>query len=180
MNSAAPGSHRTGQPRWVQLTEKAMNESWVSRRSHAAVRATTPAQGSGEASIKDTLTVVPIWNDSTRPTARHACGCRSKNGASRKPTNGTPMTAAPTAETAIVSLARKSLRVSGPGGRRGSGRGSAVTAVPAQIVPHLTDPPGGGEAQERHARDDDEPRGDDAEEGQHDAEARRRRPDRPP
>ena len=49
MNNCASGRQRTGQPRWVQLMEKAVKLSVFSRRSQAAVLAVTPAQGSGEA-----------------------------------------------------------------------------------------------------------------------------------
>ena len=71
MNSPASGSHRTGHPRWVQLTVNATNVPSGSRRSQAAVRATTPAQGSGEESGKSTFTVIPGRKLSTAPTGRH-------------------------------------------------------------------------------------------------------------
>jgi hypothetical protein len=49
MNNWASGRQRTGQPRWVQLVEKTMKLSALSRLNQAAVLAVTPAQGKGEA-----------------------------------------------------------------------------------------------------------------------------------
>src|SRR6516225_3848063 len=182
MNNSASGSHCTGQPKWVQFTENATNESVVSRRSHAAVWATTPAQGSGEASMNDTLVVVPILKPSTGPTARHSCGRRPKNGASRKPTNGMPTMAAPTTDTPMVSLARKSLRLSKPGGWGPDGHGprgrSALMSILGEIVSQLSDPSRGRDQEERCSDDRDQPQGHDAKEDEHDAEGRRRRPRR--
>ena len=55
-----------------------------SRRSQAAVRAVTPAQGSGDASSKRTLTVSPTLNSSTRPDrpphARLPSGSAARGG----------------------------------------------------------------------------------------------------
>ena len=86
---SAPGS-RGG----CSARVKAVNCSASSRRSHAAVRAVTPAHGSGDASSKTTLTVSPTVNPSTGPTARQTRGASRVSGESRKPMTGTVATAA--------------------------------------------------------------------------------------
>src|SRR6266576_1154344 len=57
MKRSAPSSHRTGQPRCVQLAEKAMKLSSLTRRSQTPLFAVTPAQGSDEGSVTVTATV---------------------------------------------------------------------------------------------------------------------------
>ena len=78
MNKLASASQRTGQPRCVQLMEKAMKVSAFTRRSHAALRAVTPAHGNGEASSYCTAVVSPILKDSTFPTERQTSCLRFK------------------------------------------------------------------------------------------------------
>src|SRR5438270_11512020 len=103
MKSLAPSTHRTGQPRWRQLMLKAMNWFSPTRRSHAAVFAVIPDQGSGEGSVKSTLTVCPIANASTLPTGRQREGAGRTSGASTNPSTGMPANApiAPAAATVI-------------------------------------------------------------------------------
>src|SRR5665213_26594 len=105
MNRLALASQRTGQPRCVQLMENAMNVSAFTRRNHAALRAVTPAHGSGEASSYCTAVVSPILKDSTFPTERQIFSLRSKNGATRKPTAGIARINAPTPPTATLKRA---------------------------------------------------------------------------
>src|SRR5665213_772934 len=112
MNKLASASQRTGQPRWVQLIEKAMNVSAFTRRSHAALRAVTPAHGNGEASSYFTAVVSPILKDSTFPTERQTCGLRLKNGARIKPAVGTARIKAPIPPTTRLKRARNFRRES--------------------------------------------------------------------
>src|SRR5260370_38551714 len=90
MKRSAPSSQRTGQPRWVQLAEKAMKLSSVTRRSQTPLFAVTPAQGSDEGSVTVTATVFPIWKSSGLPIVHHYRGPFRKKGARMNPTNGTP------------------------------------------------------------------------------------------
>src|SRR5947208_16238026 len=90
MKRSASSSQRTGQPRWVQLAEKAMKLSSVTRRSQTPLFAVTPAQGSDEGSVTVTATVFPIWKSSGLPIVTHSRGTFRKNGATINPTNGTP------------------------------------------------------------------------------------------
>src|SRR5580693_8406168 len=106
MNRFALGSQRTGQPRCVQLMEKAMKVSAFTRRSQAALRAVTPAHGKGEASSYFTAVVSPILKDSTLPTERQTSCLRTKNGARIKPAIGTAKIKAPTAPAARLNRAR--------------------------------------------------------------------------
>src|SRR5665213_289900 len=115
MNKLASASQRTGQPRWVQLIEKAMNVSAFTRRSHAALRAVTPAHGNGEASSYFTAVVSPILKDSTFPTERQTSCVRLKNGARIKPTTGTVTINAPIPPTARLNRARNFRRESSAG-----------------------------------------------------------------
>ena len=70
----------------------------------------TPAQGSGEASSKVTLTVSPVLKPSTGPTERHTRGAFRMRGETRKPRTGTPMTAATALERATEIRVRKRRR----------------------------------------------------------------------
>src|SRR4051794_38515770 len=96
MNSLAFSSQRTGQPRWAQLTEKAMNSVSVARLSQAELFDVTPAQGSGDASTNTTLTVSPTLNELSFPTLRHSRGVSRKSGATTNATPGNEMAAPPT------------------------------------------------------------------------------------
>src|SRR6516164_3270354 len=104
MNNSASCSQRTGQPRCVQLTENAMNTSWLSRLSQAAPLAVMPAHGSGEGSGKGTVTVLPTSKSSILPTGTHDSVTFRKNGAITNPTSGTPKIAAQTPPRVIESL----------------------------------------------------------------------------
>src|SRR5881394_3396289 len=80
MKRSASSSQRTGQPRWVQLAEKAMKLSSVTRRSQTPLFAVTPAQGSDEGSVTVTATVFPIWKSSGLPIVTHSRGTFRNNG----------------------------------------------------------------------------------------------------
>ena len=59
--------------------EKAMKVSALTRRSHAALRAVTPAHGKGEASSYFTAVVSPILKVSTfPPSARPPCSRKER------------------------------------------------------------------------------------------------------
>ena len=96
MKSFASGSHRTGQPRCVQFAAKATKVFSSARRSHAAVRAVTPAHGSGDESANVTSTVDPMVKSSTLPTSRQIRGARFQSGARMKPTMGVAIAMAAT------------------------------------------------------------------------------------
>src|SRR5665213_2352414 len=115
MNRFASASQRTGQPRCVQLMEKAIKVSAFTRRNHAALRAVTPAHGNGEASSYFTAVVSPILKDSTFPTERQTSCVRLKNGARMKPTVGTARINAPTPPMARLNRARNLRRESSAG-----------------------------------------------------------------
>ena len=91
MKSFASGSHLTGHPRCVQLAANATKFVSSIRRSHAAVRAVTPAHGSGEESANDTSTVDPIVKSFTLPTGRQMRGARFQSGERMNPTIGVAM-----------------------------------------------------------------------------------------
>src|ERR1700719_3529387 len=107
MKRSAPSSQRTGQPRWVQLAEKAMKLSSVTRRSQTPLFAVTPAQGSDEGSVTVTATVFPIGKSSGLPSVTHSRGTFRKNGATINPTNGTPTIAVQSPTRPMESLSRK-------------------------------------------------------------------------
>src|SRR5579859_3153367 len=90
MNNSASGLQRTGQPKWVQLIEKAVKLSSLSLLNQAAVLAVTPAHGRGDAWRNVTATVSPTLNDSSCPTERQKGGKALKRGLKTKPTIGTP------------------------------------------------------------------------------------------
>src|SRR5436190_2935917 len=111
MKRSAPSSHRTGQPRCVQLAEKAMKLSSVTRRSQTPLFAVTPAQGSDEGSVTVTATVFPIWKSSGLPIVTHSRGTFRKNGATINPTNGTPTIAVHRPTSAIESFSKNRRRL---------------------------------------------------------------------
>src|SRR6202030_964265 len=107
MKRSAPSSQRTGQPRWVQLAEKAMKLSSVTRRSQTPLFAVTPAQGSDEGSVTVTATVFPIWKSSGLPIVTHSRGTFRKNGATINPTTGTATIAVQSPTRPMESFSRK-------------------------------------------------------------------------
>src|ERR1039458_1352670 len=86
-----------------------MNCCSLTRRSHAAVWAVTPAQGSGEDSRKDTFTVDPILKSSILPTVRHIWGVFRRP--SRNAKLGTATRAAPMELKAILRRTRNFRRL---------------------------------------------------------------------
>src|SRR6266404_6687118 len=107
MKRSAPSSQRTGQPRCVQLAEKAMKLSSLTRRSQMPLFAVTPAHGSDEGSVTVTATVLPIWKSSGLPSVTHFSGTFRKSGATMKPTNGTPTIAVQSPTRPMESFSRK-------------------------------------------------------------------------
>ena len=95
----------------VQLTEKTMNLSSLSRLSQAAPLAVMPAHGSGDGSGKETVTVWPILKSSIFPTGTHDSFALPNNGAITNPTSGSPRIVAQTPLKEMESLAKKRLRV---------------------------------------------------------------------
>src|SRR5258708_32274218 len=104
MKRSAPSNQRTGQPRCVQLAEKAMKLSSLTRRSQTPLFAVTPAHGSDEGSVTVTATVLPIWKSSGLPSVTHFSAPFRKNGAPLRPPNGTPPLAGHEATTAEMCL----------------------------------------------------------------------------
>src|SRR4030095_15392863 len=115
MKRSAPSNQRTGQPRCVQFAEKAMKLSPLTRRSQTPLFAVTPAQGSDEGSVTVTATVLPIWKSSGLPSVTHFSGTFRKNGATMKPTNGTPTMAVQSPTKAMESFSKNRRRVSSSG-----------------------------------------------------------------
>src|SRR5947208_7231477 len=111
MKRSASSSQRTGQPRWVQLAEKAMKLSSVTRRSQTPLFAVTPAQGSDEGSVTVTATVFPIWKSSGFPIVTHSRGTFRKNGATINPTNGTPTIAVQSPTRPMESFSKNRRRL---------------------------------------------------------------------
>src|SRR6266404_7054936 len=111
MKRLAPSSQRTGHPRCVQLAEKAMKLSSLTRRSQTPLFAVTPAQGSDEGSVTVTATVLPIWKSSGLPSVTHFSGTLRKNGATIKPINGTPTMAVQSPTKAIESFSKNRRRL---------------------------------------------------------------------
>src|SRR5438128_459304 len=111
MKRSAPSSQRTGQPRWVQLAEKAIKLSSVTRRSQTPLFAVTPAQGSDEGSVTVTATVFPIWKSSGLPIVTHSRGTFRKKGATINPTNGTPTIAVQSPTRPMESFSKNRRRL---------------------------------------------------------------------
>src|SRR6266436_238374 len=99
MKRSAPSSQRTGQPRCVQLAEKAMKLSSLTRRSQMPLFAVTPAHGSDEGSVTVTATVLP--------SVTHFSGTFRKSGATINPINGTPTIAVQSPTRPMESFSRK-------------------------------------------------------------------------
>src|SRR4029077_19658337 len=111
MKRSAPSSQRTGQPRWVQLAEKAIKLSSVTRRSQTPLFAVTPAQGSDEGSVTVTATVFPIWKSSGLPIVTHFSGTFRKKGATMNPTRGNPTIALQRPMSAMESFSKNRRRL---------------------------------------------------------------------
>src|SRR6266404_369685 len=107
MKRSAPSNQRTGQPRCVQLAEKAIKLSSLTRRSQTPLFAVTPAQGSDEGSVTVTATVLPIWKSSGLPSVTHFSGTFRKSGATINPINGTPTIAVQSPTRPMESFSRK-------------------------------------------------------------------------
>src|SRR5262249_38122221 len=111
MNRSASGSQRTGHPRCVQLAEKAMKLSALTRRSQTPLFAVTPAHGSGEGSVTVTATVLPSSKSSGLPMVTQFSGGFRKKGARINPTNGTPTIALQRPINPIESFSTKRRRL---------------------------------------------------------------------
>src|SRR5437660_302104 len=129
MKRSAPSNQRTGQPRCVQLAEKAMKLSSLTRRSQTPLFAVTPAQGSDEGSVTVTATVLPIWKSSGLPSVTHFSGTFRKNGATMKPTNGTPTMAVQRPTSAIESFSKNRRRLISSGVSLGGADDDSVRFV---------------------------------------------------
>src|SRR5580704_8363559 len=148
MKMRAPGIQRTGQPRWAQLTENAMNSRSPVRRSHAALLAVIPAHGSGEASTRLTFVVSPSLKSPTLPTVRQTMGPFWSRGARVNPTSGTASPPHPV-PSPTQTRARKR--------RRSGDSGAALAASPGEslfrVMNDLSDPVKQG-VEEQHAADE--------------------------
>src|SRR4029078_11284822 len=111
MKRSAPSNQRTGQPRCVQLAEKAIKLSALTRRSQTPLFAVTPAQGSDEGSVTVTAIVLPIWKSSGLPSVTHFSGTFRNNGATMKPTNGTHTIAVHSPAKAMESFSKNRRRL---------------------------------------------------------------------
>src|SRR4029077_3845569 len=157
MKRSAPSSQRTGQPRWVQLAEKAMKLSSVTRRSQTPLFAVTPAQGSDEGSVTVTATVFPIWKSSGLPIVTHSRGTFRKNGATMNPIKGTPIIALQRPINAIESFSKKRRRLISSGV---SANGAGDDSGRLGIMTKVGDPTRQGWDQEDDADEPNHPRGD--------------------
>src|SRR4029077_17294306 len=88
-----------------------MKLSWLTRRSQTALLAVTPAHGSDEGSVTVTATVLPIGKSSGLPSVTHSRGTFRKNGATMKPTNGTPTIAVQRPTRPIESFSKNRRRL---------------------------------------------------------------------
>src|ERR1043166_2861948 len=111
MKRSAPSNQRTGQPRCVQLAEKAIKLSALTRRNQTPLFAVTPAQGSDEGSVTVTATVLPSSKSSGLPNVTHFSGTFRKNGATMNPTKGTPTIALQRPISAIESFSKNRRRL---------------------------------------------------------------------
>src|ERR1700677_2291115 len=134
--------------------EKATNVAASTRRNHAAVRAVTPAQGSGEASSNCTAVVVPIANESTLPTARQYSGRRRNKGATTKPAIGTSKTSEPRPKSPKISRS-KNFRRDNSSGVAGGGCGSVLS-----FMANVSNPARHGDGEHNGAEQADEGRTD--------------------
>jgi hypothetical protein len=117
--------------------EKAMKVSASTRRSHAALRAVTPAHGNGDASSYFTAVVSPILNDSIFPTERQTSCLRSKNGARMKPATGSPRIRAPIPLRERLRRARNFRRQSSAGEQ---GQPVEVFSVFGSLMANVSNP----------------------------------------
>src|SRR6478672_12206952 len=111
MKRSAPSNQRTGQPRCVQLAEKAMKLSALTRRSQTPLFAVTPAHGSDDGSVTVTATVLPTWKSSGLPIVTHFSGAFRKNGATMNPTSGNPTIALQSPMRAMESFSKNRRRL---------------------------------------------------------------------
>src|SRR3954453_5098932 len=111
MNRSESASQRTGQPRCVQLAEKAMNSLSFTRRNHSALFAVIPAHGRGDGSIIVTLTVLPMLKSVTLPTDTHLPVVLRKIGVTTNPMSGMPRMAAHKLARPMQIFSRKRRRV---------------------------------------------------------------------
>src|SRR5882724_528569 len=139
MKRSAPSNQRTGQPRCVQLAEKAMKLSSLTRRSQTPLFAVTPAQGSDEGSITVTATVLPIWKSSGLPSVTHFSGTFRKSGAMMNPTNGTPTIAVQRPTSAMESFSKNRRRLISCGV---SADGAGDESVRLVFIANFRDPTG--------------------------------------
>src|SRR5207249_5202406 len=157
MKRSAPSSHRTGQPRCVQLAEKAMKLSSLTRRSQTPLFAVTPAQGGDEGSVTVTATVFPIWKSSGLPIVTHSRGIFRKNGATINPTNGTPTIAVHRPTSAMESFSRNRRRLISSGVSVSGADDDSVSFV---SMANLRDPTGKRCDKEDNTDQPNDPRGD--------------------
>src|SRR5699024_2023059 len=87
-NISASFCQRTGHPRCVQLTEKAINLDADSLFTHAACLAAFPDHGLYPAPLNSTNPIEPCSNLSTDPTSRHLRGSFITSGAISVPMTG--------------------------------------------------------------------------------------------
>jgi hypothetical protein len=159
MNSPADGCQRTGQPKWLQLTAKAMKSWSAVRRSQAAVLAVIPAQGSGDESRKSTAEVSPTLKSPTVPTVRQTPGSLRNSGAKMNPISGNVTIPAPTPASAKEIFSRNLRRVISS--RVGSRHGWEDSGLPS-FIENLGDPAAQSDSEQAKPSEQDDPRGDDA------------------
>src|SRR5438309_10691620 len=139
MKRSAPSSHRTGQPRCVQLAEKAMKLSSLTRRSQTPLFAVTPDHGSDEGSVTVTATVLPISKSSGVPIVTHFSGTFRNKGAMMNPTNGTPTIAVQRPTSAMESFSKNRRRLISCGVSVGGAGDDSVRLV---FIANFRDPTG--------------------------------------
>jgi hypothetical protein len=141
----------------VQLAEKAMKLSSLTRRSQTPLFAVTPAQGSDEGSVTVTATVLPIWKSSGLPSVTHFSGTFRKSGATMKPTNGTPTMAVQRPTSAIESFSKNRRRLISSGV---SVNGADDDSVSFVSMANFGDPTGKRCDEEGNADQQNDPGGD--------------------
>src|SRR6266567_1362647 len=159
MKRSAPSSHRTGHPRWVQLTEKAMKLFSLTRRSQTPLFAVTPAQGSDEGSVTVTATVFPIWKSSGLPIVTHSRGTFRKNGATMNPIRGTPTIALQSPMRPIDSFSKNRRRLISSGVSVGGADDKSVRLV---FMANFRNPTGKRCDEENNTDEPNDPGGDQA------------------
>jgi hypothetical protein len=141
----------------VQLAEKAMKLSSVTRRSQTPLFAVTPAQGSDEGSVTVTATVFPTWKSSGLPIVTHSRGTFRKNGATMNPTNGTPTIAVQRPTSAMESFSKNRRRLISSGV---SGSGADDDSVRPVFMANFRDPTGKRGEEEDNTNQPNDPSGD--------------------